>query len=125
MGFLQASEHVERWTTGLWGFLVPARQEQGEAVAILLRQCDDNAVIVGRQRVVVPNTFVLELLPEIHQQLLASDLPVAPVLANEVRRHAAEQGYTFAGPVTVDLRPASGATTVRFHSRITPAETRP
>ncbi|MFF4277078.1 FhaA domain-containing protein [Streptomyces sp. NPDC001536] len=128
MGLFEASERVmERWTTSLWGLLLPAKQERGEAVDILLRQCDDNTVIVGRQRVVVPNAFVVELLPEIHHQLLASDLPVAPVLSTEVRRHAAEQGYTFAGPVAVDLRPAPSDMTARFriHSRITPAGRRP
>jgi hypothetical protein len=43
---------------------------------------------------------------------------------NQVRRHAAERGYTFAGPVAVDPRPAPDGTTLRFriHSRITPAE---
>ncbi|WP_406121465.1 DUF3662 domain-containing protein [Streptomyces canus] len=124
MGFLQAGEHVmERWTTSLWGLLLPAKQERGEAVAILLRQCDNNTLIVGRQRIVVPNAFVVEVFPAIHQQLLASNPPVAPALANEVRRHAAEQGYVFAGPVAVDLRPALSDMTVRFriHSRISPA----
>ncbi len=128
MGFLGSSERVmERWTSNLWGFLLPAKHERGEAVAMLLRQCDDNALIVGRQRVVVPNDFVIELLPEIHQQLSASAWPVAPVLANQVRRHAAERGYTFAGPVAVDLRPAPDDTALRFriHSRITPAEGQP
>ncbi|MEU2744469.1 FhaA domain-containing protein [Streptomyces sp. NPDC007095] len=128
MGFLESGERVmERWTTNLWGFLLPAKQERGEAVAMLLRQCDDNALIVGRQRVVVPNAFVIELLPEIHQQLSESAWPVEPVLVNQVRRHAAEQGYTFAGPVVVDLRPAPGDATLRFHihSRITPAEEQP
>ncbi|MCL7429835.1 FhaA domain-containing protein [Streptomyces sp. YS415] len=114
---------MERWTTSLWGLLLPAKPERGEAVSDLLRQCDDNTVIVGRQRVVVPNDFVMELLPAIHRQILASPLPVGPVLANEVRRHAAEQGYTFAGPVAVDLIPSCSDTTARFriYSRITPA----
>jgi hypothetical protein len=128
MGFLGSSERVmERWTSNLWGFLLPAKHERGEAVTILLRQCDDNALIVGRQRVVAPNDFVIELLPEIHQQLSASARPVAPVLATQGRRHAAERGYTFAGPVAVDLRPAPNDTTLRFriHSCITPAEGQP
>jgi hypothetical protein len=128
MGFLESSERaMERWTTNLWGLLLPAKRERGEAVATLLRQCDDNALIVGRRRVVVPNAFVIELLPEIHQQLSACAWPVAPVLANQVRRHAAERGYTFAGPVAVHLLPAPNDTTLRFriHSRITPAEGQP
>ncbi|MCX4820942.1 DUF3662 domain-containing protein [Streptomyces sp. NBC_01142] len=93
-------------------------------MAVLRRQCDDNALILSRRRVVVPNAFVIELLPEIHRRLAAHALPVEPHLVNQVRRHAAEHGYTFAGPVAVDLCPSAGGTTVRFriHSRIAPAE---
>ncbi|MDT0478809.1 FhaA domain-containing protein [Streptomyces doebereineriae] len=92
-------------------------------MAILLRQCDNNTLIVGRQRIVVPNAYVVDVFPAIHQQLLASNPPVAPALANEVRRHAAEQGYIFVGPVAVDLHPALSDMTVgfRIHSRVSPA----
>ncbi|MFI6416918.1 FhaA domain-containing protein [Streptomyces sp. NPDC050842] len=116
---------MEHWTTPLWG-LLPPRQRQGEVVAILRKQCDDNALILGRHRVVVPNAFVIELLPEIHRKLTAHAVPMGPHLVNEVHRYAAEQGYTFAGRVVVDLCPAAGGTTVRFrvHSRIAPATRR-
>ncbi|WP_073757092.1 FhaA domain-containing protein [Streptomyces sp. CB03234] len=127
MGFLRTAEHVvERWTTALWGFLLPARQQQGEVLAILLRQCDDNSLILGRQRVVAPNKFVIELRPDIHRQLSSHAVPVESLLANQVRRHAAEHGYTFVGPVVVDLRSAEGATNARFRIRsgIAPAERR-
>ncbi|WP_268247924.1 MULTISPECIES: FhaA domain-containing protein [Streptomyces] len=114
---------MERWTTPLWDLLLPPKQRQGELVAILRRHCDDNALILGRQRVVVPNAFVIELLPEIHRRLTAHGVPLEPCLVNVVYRYAAEQGYSFAGRVAVDLRPAAGEATVRFrvHSRIAPA----
>ncbi|MFG2794671.1 hypothetical protein [Streptomyces sp. NPDC048419] len=50
-----------------------------------------------------------------------------PVLVNQVRRYADERGYTFAGPVVVDLRPAPGDATLRFrvHSRIAPVDEQP
>ncbi|MFJ8653065.1 FhaA domain-containing protein [Streptomyces rochei] len=117
---------MEQWTTSMWRCMLPVRQEQGEALTTLLRQCDDNTLIVGRRRVVAPNDFVIELLPRIHRLIAASPLPVAPALASQVRRHAAEQGYTFAGPVAVDLRPAPDDAAVRFrvHSRIAPARRR-
>ncbi|WP_437009997.1 hypothetical protein [Streptomyces sp. enrichment culture] len=41
-----------------------------------------------------PNDLVIELLSEIHRLIAASPLPVAPALAGQVRRHAAEHGYT-------------------------------
>ncbi|MFD3633218.1 FhaA domain-containing protein [Streptomyces sp. NPDC058664] len=114
---------MERWTTPLWSLLLPPKQRHEELVAILRRQCDDNALILSRQRVVIPNTFVIELLPEIHRRLTACDVPLEPCLVNVVCRHAAEQGYSFVGRVAVVLRPAAGEATVRFrvHSRIAPA----
>ncbi|WP_181446922.1 FhaA domain-containing protein [Streptomyces sp. NTH33] len=117
---------MEQRTTSMWRRMLPARHEQGEALTTLLRQCDENALIIGRQRVVAPNAFVIELLPEIHRLIAASPVPVAPALAGQVRRHAAEQGYTFVGPVAIDLRPAPDDTAVRFrvHSRIAPARRR-
>ncbi|HEX5565599.1 MAG TPA: FhaA domain-containing protein [Streptomyces sp.] len=128
MRLLRTSEHaMERWATNVWGYLLPAKPGPGEVVAMLLRQCDDNALILGRQHIVAPNAFVAELPPEIHRQLSDNPLPVAPVLAHQVCRHAAEQGYTFADPVAVGLRPAPGATAARFrvHSRTSPARGRP
>ncbi|MFD9426908.1 MULTISPECIES: FhaA domain-containing protein [unclassified Streptomyces] len=124
MHFLGTAERLmERCTTPLWDLMRPPRQRHGEVLAILHRRVDDGALILGRQRVVVPNAFVIEVLPEIHRQLTAHALPVEPCLVNEVHRYAAEQGYTFAGRVAVALRPAPDEETVRFriHSRIAPA----
>ena len=127
MGFLGTSERLmEQWTTSVWRCMLPSRQEQGEALTTLLRQCDANTLIVGRQRLVAPNDFVIELLPKTHRLIAASPLPVAPALAAQVRRHAAEQGYIFASPVAIDLRPTPHDTAVRFrvYSRIAPARRR-
>jgi hypothetical protein len=117
---------MEQWVMNVWSRLSPARQTHGEALTTILRQCDENALIVGRQRVVAPNAYVIELLPQTHRQISDSALPVAHALAAHVRRHAAERGYTFAGPVTVQLRPAPDDRTDRFrvHSRIAPAKRR-
>ncbi|MFJ8806416.1 FhaA domain-containing protein [Streptomyces sp. NPDC102490] len=126
MGFLESERVMEQWVMNVWGRLSPARQPHGEALATLLRQCDENALIVARQRVVAPNAYVIELLPQTHRLISDSPLPVAPALAAHVRRHAAERGYTFAGPVTVRLCSAPEDRTDRFrvHSRIAPAKRR-
>ncbi|MFE5030075.1 FhaA domain-containing protein [Streptomyces sp. NPDC056656] len=118
---------IERWTETLWGKLSRPKQRPADVVALLRRECDDNALIVARQRVVVPNAFVIDLLPEIHHKVTTHALPVEPHLMNQVRRHAAEQGYTFAGPVAVDLCPAPCEMGERFRvrSRIAPAESQP
>lgn len=117
MGFLRTSERLlERWATNVRGYLLPTKPKPGEVVAILLRQCDDNALLFGRQHIGVPNAFVIELPPDIHRQLSDNPLPVAPVLVHQVCRHAAEQGYsptrspsTYA-PLQVTRPPGSAST---------------
>ncbi|MGW0534051.1 FhaA domain-containing protein [Streptomyces sp. NPDC003032] len=125
MGLIGSVEHaMEKWTDTLWTLLLPPRQERCEVVAILHRQCDENALILDRERTVVPNAFVVELPPPVHRQLREAEAEVDYHLAAQVRRHAAEQGYTFAGPVAVDLR-ASGSSAVgrfRIHSHVVPLD---
>ncbi|WP_128434141.1 DUF3662 domain-containing protein [Streptomyces cyaneus] len=113
---------MERWSNTLWESLVPRARKQAEVVGVLRRECDDRALILDRRRTLVPNAFVIELPPESHRQLTDDSAQVAGHLAAQVRRHAAEQGYTFAGPVGVRLAPADDTRVGRFRirSRISP-----
>ncbi|MFF8195664.1 DUF3662 domain-containing protein [Streptomyces bobili] len=128
MKSLAALEHtMERWSNVLWTLLIPLAHEQhhhADVVRMLHRECDDRALILGRRRVLVPNAFVIELPLESHQQLTSSIRQLDAHLSNHVRRHAAEQGYTFAGPVAVQLIPANGNEVGRFRvsSHIAPKE---
>jgi hypothetical protein len=128
MKSLTALEHtMERWSNALWTLLIPLAHKQHnhtDVVTMLHQECDDRALILDRQRVLVPNAFVIELPPESHQQLTGSSGQLGVHLSNHVRRHAAEQGYTFAGPVAVELIPAEGNEVGRFRvsSHIAPKE---
>ncbi|MDI3419120.1 FhaA domain-containing protein [Streptomyces luteolus] len=127
MRLVSAVEHtMERWSDSLWAFLLPPRRKECEVVAILFRQCDDNALILNRERTLVPNDFVIEFPPPIHSRLTEGNSNLDRQLSVQVRRHAAEAGYSFAGPVTVHLT-SSGSSAVRrfrIHSRIVPSDLR-
>ncbi|GAA3155038.1 hypothetical protein GCM10010449_84840 [Streptomyces rectiviolaceus] len=107
----------------LWGSLRPRRRERGAVVSILCRECDERALILERGRTVAPNAFTVELPHHSHIQLAPAHNELGIYLTSEVHRHAAEQGYTFAGPVAVDLCLAEeeGVGRFRVHSRISPA----
>ncbi len=126
MKSLAALEHtMERWSNALWTLLIPLARNQhdhADVVRTLCRECDDRALILDRRRVLVPNAFVIELPPQSHQQLAGTSRQLGAHLSNHVRRHAAEQGYTFAGPVAVQLIPVQEDTIGRFRvrSRIAP-----
>ncbi|MFD3672638.1 DUF3662 domain-containing protein [Streptomyces sp. NPDC058672] len=125
MGLINTIEQaIERWTSAFWAILIPPPRQHAEVVAILQRECDDNALILGRQRVLVPNAFAVELPSDSHSQLTAHSEEVSRQLVGQVCRHAAEHGYTFAGPVAVALRPSSDESVGRFqiHSRIAPTD---
>lgn len=123
MRFLIGLERtMERRFNALWALLIPPARKQAEVVGILRRECDDRALILDRRRTLVPNAFVIELPPESHRQLTDGSVQLAQHLAAQVRSHAAEQGYSFAGPVAVQLTPVYDAGVGRFRvrSRIVP-----
>ncbi|GAB2865348.1 hypothetical protein GCM10027074_35900 [Streptomyces deserti] len=127
MRFLAGLEHaVERWSNSLLESLIRPARKNAEVVGILRRECDDHALILDRRRTLVPNTFVVELPPESHRQLTDGSAQVTGHLEAQIRRHAAEQGYIFAGPVAVSLSPADDAGVGRFRirSHIAPIERR-
>ncbi|MEU6994963.1 DUF3662 domain-containing protein [Streptomyces sp. NPDC046465] len=118
MGLIHTVEQaIERWTSALWAPLIPTPRHPTEVVAILQRECDDHALILDRERVLVPNAFVIELPAESHSRLTAHSAEVSRQLVNHVCRHAAEHRYTFAGPVSVALRPSNSESVGRFQIR--------
>ncbi|MGW7517953.1 DUF3662 domain-containing protein [Streptomyces sp. NPDC054796] len=117
---------MERWTATLWAAVRREKEKPIEVVAGLLRACDENAVIVGRGRTVVPNHFTIELPRESYRELDGHAEVLAERLATRIRQYAAERHYTFAGPVRVRLRGYGGAGSgfrYRIRSHIDP--TRP
>lgn len=108
---------MERWTQTAWSAVRPPRSKPMEVVAVLRRECDDNALIMKRGRTLVPNHFTIELPRAAHGQLRGHGGDVATQLATQVRRHAAERRYHFTGPVTVQLTPHAGTDSDRYRVR--------
>ncbi|MEV0097411.1 FhaA domain-containing protein [Streptomyces sp. NPDC050738] len=113
---------MERWAAALWGLVLPQQHHQMDLVLALRRHCNDRALILDRRRVLVPNVFVVELPPDAHCQLAYAETQLGSHLVHQVHRHAAERGYTFAGPVQVRLQPVDCSPRDRFviRSRILP-----
>jgi Protein of unknown function (DUF3662)/Inner membrane component of T3SS, cytoplasmic domain len=74
-----------------------------EVAAALQRELDDQAAVVGRDRTLVPNHFVVELGDHDHDRLAPYERPLTDELAAMVREHADDQRYSFVGPVRVEL----------------------
>lgn len=124
MGIISNVEKtLEKWTDPLWERLLPAQRDQPEVLAELRQTCDDNTVIVDRQRVLAPNTYTLELPTTAHRRLAKYKEQVQRQLGAQVCRHAAEQGYTFPGPVSVHVHaaPDDAVGQFRLHSAVNPS----
>ncbi|MFN8074408.1 MAG: FhaA domain-containing protein [Kineosporiaceae bacterium] len=72
-----------------------------EVASALRKEIDDRAAVVGRDRVLVPNTFVVELGQEDFARLGEWHDALCDELVADIREHAVAQRYTFLGPVTV------------------------
>jgi FhaA, N-terminal domain/FHA domain len=88
-----------------------------EVAAALQRELDDQAAVVGRDRTLVPNHFVVELGDHDHDRLGPYATPLTAELAAMVREHAEEQRYSFVGPVQVELEHTPSLDTGVFHIR--------
>jgi hypothetical protein len=76
--------------------------EPVELAGALARECDDRKA-VSATRSLVPNEFTIALSEQDYQRLAPYSDALGEELATLVREHAAEQRYTFVGPVIVRL----------------------
>jgi hypothetical protein len=76
--------------------------EPVELAGALARECDDRKAI-SATRSLVPNEFTISLSDQDYERLSPYGQALGEELATLVREHAAEQRYTFVGPVLVRL----------------------
>lgn len=114
MSGLQRFEHgLSSLVEGTFARLFRGKVEPVELAAALAREADTNKA-VGPQRVLVPNVYDVDLGPADFERLAPYAITLGEELAAMVREHAAEQGYTFVGPVAVTLNKLGGLSTGSF-----------
>jgi len=75
-----------------------------EITSALRRELDTNAAVVSRDRILVPNEFVVRLGRTDHAKMAAMGATLTDELTQLVQTHAAAQGYQFAGGIDIRLR---------------------
>ncbi len=88
-----------------------------EVAAALQREASDKKAIVAHGRVLVPNTYIVELSASDTERLGDYDAALRKELGDMVTEHAQEQGWSFVGPVTVRLEPLEDLGTGVFRVR--------
>ncbi|MBL7494890.1 DUF3662 domain-containing protein [Frankia sp. CNm7] len=107
MGVLQRFERrLGGLVEGAFAKVFKGGVEPVEIAGALARETDDRRAI-SSNRVLVPNEFGVELASGDYARLSPYSRALCDELAEMVREHAAEQRYTFVGPVNVRLAEAS------------------
>lgn len=118
---MSALQRLERrlsgMVEGLFARAFKSEVQPVEVAAALQRRLDDEAAVVGRERTLVPNRFLVDLGNHDYDRLAPYEKPLTDELAAMVREHAEDQRYTFVGPVKVELHHTAGLDTGVFHIR--------
>lgn len=118
MGVLQRFERrLEGFVEGAFARVFGGVVQPVEVAAALQREAADKKAIVGQGRVLVPNDYVVELGPSDAARLTEYDAALRRELAAMVDEHAAEQGWSFVGPVAVRFETVESLATGVFQVR--------
>ena len=118
MGVLQRFERrLGGMVEGLFARAFKSEVQPVEVAAALQRELDAQAAVVGRDRTLVPNHFVVDLGDHDYERLEPYARPLTAELAAMVREHATDQRYSFVGPVAVELNHRPSLETGVFHVR--------
>lgn len=120
MGVLERFEkRLGSLVEGSFARVFRGRVEPVELASALAREADTNKA-VGPHRVLVPNLYQVDLSRGDHERLAPYALTLADELAQLLREHADQQGYSFVGPVRVALAEADdlGTGAFRITSRV-------
>ena len=103
MGLRGFERRVERLVEGTFARAFRSGLRPVELGRRLTREMDDNRSVDVRGRTVVPNHFEVSLAKSDHDQFVDITDTLMRELSDAAREHARDEGYTFLGPVEVEL----------------------
>jgi hypothetical protein len=92
---------IERAVNGAFARAFRSEVQPVELASAIKREADDNASVVGRNRTIAPNDYVIELGPADHRRLAQWEEALGDELSAVLNDHALQQRYAFVGPVQV------------------------
>jgi hypothetical protein len=108
---------IERAVNGVFARAFRSEVQPVELASALKREADDHASVVGRNRTIAPNEYVIELGPADHRRLGQWEDALGDELATVLNDHALQQRYAFVGPVHVRFERAEDLDTGVFRVR--------
>ncbi|WP_030147555.1 FhaA domain-containing protein [Mycetocola saprophilus] len=109
MGILDSFEKgLERAVNGAFAKTFRSGLQPVEISSALKRELDTTAAVVSRDRILAANTFAVHLSPTDFERMSKMGGALVDELVAIVKKYGRAQGYTFAGAVSVTLRPDPG-----------------
>ncbi|MCU1473431.1 DUF3662 and FHA domain-containing protein [Amnibacterium sp.] len=106
MGILDSFERgLERAVNGAFARTFRSGLQPVEITAALRREVDTHASPVARDRILVPNRFVVRMSEADHLAMAALGQPLIDELTELLTRYVAEQRYQMASPPVITLEP--------------------
>lgn len=106
MGLLDSFERgLERAVNGAFAKTFKSGLQPVEITSALKRELDTKAVVVSRDRILVPNKFTVHLSRSDYDRMLSLGATLTDELTQLVQQHAAAQHYSFAGGISITLSP--------------------
>lgn len=104
MGLLDSFEKgLERAVNSAFARTFRSGIQPVEIASALRREADTNASVVSRERIITPNSYVVRLSPDDAARMNGLGNALTDELHALLNKHAASQGYSFAGPLSIAL----------------------
>ncbi len=104
MGFIDKFEKtLEKKVTGLFSKTFKSGLEPVEIASAIKQEMDAKASILSRDRILVPNSYLVALSPQDHQKLTNLGEPLLDELRGLASEHARRQGFHFGEVLEIEL----------------------
>jgi hypothetical protein len=103
MGLQGIERSLERMVEGVFSRAFRSSLRPIELGRRLVREMDDHRSVDVKGRTIVPNDFTFALSPQDHTQFTEIHDALVRELSDAAREYARDEGYTFMGPVQVEL----------------------
>ena len=104
LGFIDKFEKtLEKKVTGLFSKTFKSGLEPVEIASAIRQEMDAKASILSRDRILVPNSYMVSLSPQDHQKLSNLGEPLLDELKDLASEHARRQGFQFGEVLEIKL----------------------
>jgi hypothetical protein len=94
---------LERAVNGAFAKTFRSGLQPVEISAALKRELDTKAAVVSRDRILAPNSFRVQLAPSDYERMVGIGPTLVDDLNQIVQQHASQQGFQFAGAISIEL----------------------